>query len=49
MNLIIQAENKPKRRGNQNNNLKQKALGHPLVTDAIEIFSGKVVDVKIIK
>ncbi|MCJ7617501.1 MAG: DNA polymerase III subunit gamma/tau [Desulfobacterales bacterium] len=48
MNLIIKAKNKPKRDGNQNNNLKQKALSHPLVTDTIEIFNGKVVDVKII-
>lgn len=52
MNLIITAENKQnnekKQQGeNQNNNLKQKALSHPLVTDAIEIFNGKVVDVKI--
>ncbi|MBU4289384.1 MAG: DNA polymerase III subunit gamma/tau, partial [Proteobacteria bacterium] len=48
MNLIIKAKNKPKRGGNQNNNLKQKALSHPLVTDVIEIFNGKVIDVKII-
>ncbi len=52
MNLTIKAKNKQnseKKQGeNQNNNLKQKALSHPLVTDAIEIFNGKVVDVKII-
>jgi DNA polymerase-3 subunit gamma/tau len=53
MNLTIKASNKQnsekKQQGeNQNNNLKQKALSHPLVTDAIEIFNGKVVDVKII-
>ncbi len=51
MNLTIKAGNKQnseKKQGeNQNNNLKQKALSHPLVTDAIEIFNGKVVDVKI--
>ncbi len=52
MNLTIKAGNKQnsekKQQGkNQNNNLKQKALSHPLVTDAIEIFNGKVVDVKI--
>jgi DNA polymerase-3 subunit gamma/tau len=51
MNLTIKAKNKQnseKKQGeNQNNNLKQKALSHPLVTDAIEIFNGKVVDVKI--
>jgi DNA polymerase-3 subunit gamma/tau len=28
--------------------LKQKALSHPLVTDALEIFNGNVVDVKIL-
>lgn len=28
--------------------LKQEALSHPLVTDALEIFNGKVVDVKIL-
>ena len=52
MNLTIKAKNKQnseKKQGeNQNNNLKQKALSHPLVTDVIEIFNGKVVDVKII-
>jgi DNA polymerase-3 subunit gamma/tau len=29
--------------------LKAESLGHPLVADAIEIFDGKVVDVRIIK
>ena len=28
--------------------LKQEALSHPLVSDAIEIFDGKVVDIKIL-
>jgi DNA polymerase-3 subunit gamma/tau len=28
--------------------LKQKALGHPLVADTIEIFNGKIIDVKIL-
>ena len=32
----------------QANRLKQKALDHPLVADAIEIFDGKIVDVKIL-
>jgi DNA polymerase-3 subunit gamma/tau len=31
----------------QNINLKNEALSHPLVADAIEIFNGRVVDVKI--
>jgi DNA polymerase III subunit gamma/tau len=30
------------------NRLKQKAISHPLVADAIEIFNGKVIDVKIL-
>jgi DNA polymerase-3 subunit gamma/tau len=28
--------------------MKKEALGHHLVTDAVEIFNGKVVDVKIL-
>ncbi len=32
----------------QANQLKQKALDHPLVADAIEIFDGKIVDVKML-
>jgi DNA polymerase-3 subunit gamma/tau len=31
-----------------NNQLKQKAINHPLVSDAIEIFNGKLLDVKIL-
>ena len=27
---------------------KQEALNHPLVADAVEIFNGKIVDVKIL-
>jgi DNA polymerase-3 subunit gamma/tau len=37
----------PKKKSQNNHLLKQKALGHPLVADAIEIFSGKLIDVKI--
>jgi DNA polymerase-3 subunit gamma/tau len=33
---------------NQENELKQKALRHPLVADAVEIFDGKLIDVKIL-
>ena len=29
--------------------LKQQALSHPLVAETVEIFSGKVVDVKILQ
>ena len=31
------------------NQLKQNALNHPLVADAIEIFEGKLLEVKILK
>ena len=37
-----------KKKKNQENELKQKALRHPLVADAVEIFDGKLIDVKII-
>ncbi|MCP4371779.1 MAG: DNA polymerase III subunit gamma/tau [Deltaproteobacteria bacterium] len=32
----------------RNNQLKKKALSHPLITDALEVFNGNVVDVKIV-
>ena len=32
----------------KDNQLKQKALDHPLVADAIEIFDGKLIDVKVL-
>jgi DNA polymerase-3 subunit gamma/tau len=32
----------------KDNQLKQKAIDHPLVADAIEIFGGKLIDVKIL-
>ena len=38
-------DHKKKKKDNQ---LKQKALDHPLVADAIEIFDGKLVDVKVL-
>jgi DNA polymerase-3 subunit gamma/tau len=37
----------PKKKSQNNHLVKQKALDHPLVSDAIEIFSGKLIDVKI--
>jgi DNA polymerase-3 subunit gamma/tau len=40
-------DERPKKKSPNNSFLKQKALGHPLVADAIEIFSGKLIDVKI--
>jgi len=33
---------------NKDNQLKQKAISHPLVADAIDIFDGKLIDVKIL-
>ncbi|MEE4265579.1 MAG: DNA polymerase III subunit gamma/tau [Desulfobacteraceae bacterium] len=32
----------------KNNQLKQKAISHPLVADAIDIFDGKLVDIKVL-
>lgn len=40
-------EERPKKKSQNDHDLKQKALSHPLVADAIEIFSGKLIDVKI--
>jgi hypothetical protein len=37
----------PKKKSQNDQLLKQKALSHPLVADAIEIFNGKLIDVKI--
>jgi len=50
MNLDIQAKiisNHNAHNGN-NSRLKQEAINHPLVADAVEVFDGKVVDVKIL-
>ncbi len=38
----------PQKKKSQDNLLKKKALGHPLVADAVEIFSGTLIDVKIL-
>jgi len=40
--------NNTKNKKNLDNHLKKEALSHPLIADAIEIFNGKAVDVKII-
>jgi DNA polymerase-3 subunit gamma/tau len=40
-------EESPKKKSQNDHLLKQKALSHPLVADAIEIFNGKLIDVKI--
>lgn len=41
-------ENEKQHKKSQAIRLKQEALSHPLVADALEIFNGKVVDVKIL-
>ncbi len=37
----------PKKKSQNEQRQKQKALSHPLVADAIEIFNGKLIDIKI--
>jgi DNA polymerase-3 subunit gamma/tau len=44
-NSSMEDKNHKKKKDNQ---LKQKAIRHPLVADAIEIFDGKLIDVKIL-
>jgi DNA polymerase-3 subunit gamma/tau len=49
INIIISAKkgtDNSNNKANTNGHLKQDALNHPLVAEAIEIFKGKVVDVK---
>jgi DNA polymerase III subunit gamma/tau len=52
MDVIMQTKKIPdiqhQRKHDRTARLKQEALGHPLVTDALEIFNGNVVDVKIL-
>ncbi|MFQ5485336.1 MAG: DNA polymerase III subunit gamma/tau [Desulfobacterales bacterium] len=52
MHLSIKAKaSKPDERAlkkNRTNDLKQKAIQHPLIADAVEIFNGKVVDIKLL-
>ncbi|MEA3435485.1 MAG: DNA polymerase III subunit gamma/tau [Thermodesulfobacteriota bacterium] len=51
MKIIITEKidsNNTKNNKKRDNHLKKEALSHPLITDAIEIFNGKAVDVKII-
>jgi hypothetical protein len=40
-------EDRHRKKKTDHNQLKQKALRHPLVADAIEIFNGTLIDVKI--
>jgi hypothetical protein len=38
----------PQKKNQNDSLLKQKAMSHPRVADAIEIFNGKLIDVKIL-
>lgn len=52
MNIVIHEKKAPNDLKKQNNtirSLKQDALNHPLVSDAVEIFNGKIVDVEVLK
>jgi DNA polymerase-3 subunit gamma/tau len=40
-------DSSPKKKSQNDNLLKQKALSHPLVADAIEIFNAKLIDIKL--
>jgi len=46
--LTTQTTKEGGHRKKKNHRLKQKALSQPLVADAIEIFDGKLIDVKIL-
>jgi DNA polymerase-3 subunit gamma/tau len=52
MDVIITAQktqnNENQQKKSRDSRLKQEALSNPLITDAVEIFNGKVVDVKIL-
>jgi DNA polymerase-3 subunit gamma/tau len=52
MDVIITAQkiqnNENQEKKSRDSRLKQEALSQPLITDAVEIFNGKVVDVKIL-
>jgi DNA polymerase-3 subunit gamma/tau len=45
---ILNSGNDQKEKINQSNSLKEEAVRHPLVADAIEIFKGNVINVKLL-
>ena len=47
LNSKVDPNHNSQKKKDKNNKLKQEALRHPLVADAIEIFDGKLIDVKI--
>lgn len=48
--LVSQVESAPdnQKKKNREDRLKQEALSHPLVAEAVEVFNGKIVDIKIL-
>jgi hypothetical protein len=42
------SENKYPRESDRTRRLKKEALNHPMVVDTLEVFEGRVVDVKIL-
>jgi DNA polymerase-3 subunit gamma/tau len=47
LNTTVDPNENSQKKKEKNNQLKQNALHHPLVADAIDIFDGKLIDVKI--
>jgi len=48
LDMDIDADNNPQKKSSQERQQKDEAIRHPLITDAIEIFNGNIVDVKIL-
>jgi hypothetical protein len=48
LDMKIDTDNDQKEKMNQERRLKDEAIQHPLVMDAIEIFNGNIVDVKVL-
>ena len=42
------SQGRPSKETDKARQLRKEALGHPMVTDALEVFEGTVVDVKIL-
>ncbi|RJP83353.1 MAG: DNA polymerase III subunit gamma/tau [Desulfobacteraceae bacterium] len=49
LDMKIDTDNDRKEKMNQERRLKDEAVQHPLVMDAIEIFNGNIVDVKVLQ
>ena len=47
VNARVLSNNNKQEQKDMENRLRHETLNHPLVADAVEIFNGKVVDVKI--